>query len=84
MPLKCQNDYLKGKTPPGYFKYNRQIGYYFPKTGDFRAVSKNKSQDKSSVRLRAVRSYRAKMLEKPTETMKASSNFPTNPSKLKL
>ena len=37
-------DYLKVKTPPGYFKCKRQIGFYFPKTDDFRSVSENKNR----------------------------------------
>ena len=44
MPLKCQNRLFERQSTPGYFKCKRQIGFYFPKTGDFRAVSENKNR----------------------------------------
>ena len=44
MPLKCQNRLFERQSTPGYFKCKRQIGFYFPKTDDFRAVSENKNR----------------------------------------
>ena len=44
MPLKCQIRLFERQSTPGYFKCKRQIGFYFPKTGDFRAVSENKTR----------------------------------------